>query len=120
MNMSNGEIRSGQGESKCGQAALVCNVGDMKGEVRTRWRELTESFHALRSESVETDTGYRFRFASDAENLLTVAEWIGHEQICCPFFVFDLHIEASDPYFYLEIAGPDGAKEIIRSEILGG
>jgi hypothetical protein len=46
-----------------------------------------------------------------------LAEWIGNERLCCPFFDFDLRVGDASAPMSLKISGPEGVKQFIRAEL---
>ena len=67
----------------------------------------------------ELPHGYALRFATDADRLSWLAEFIAGERRCCPFLNFTLEVEAGDGPTWLRLTGPEGVKEFLREE-LGG
>lgn len=64
----------------------------------------------------EQGRGYSLQFANETATILWVAEFISLERLCCPFFDFVLQVEAGNEYVALQITGPEGSKDFIRSE----
>ena len=64
----------------------------------------------------ELDDGYKFRLSHTSEILMTAAEFIMLERLCCPFFNFRLDIEAEGG-IWLSITGREGVKPFIVAEI---
>ena len=55
------------------------------------------------------------------------AEWaeklvgfVVSERECCPFFAFEVIFEPGGGPISLRVRGPEGAKEIVREEFVGG
>jgi hypothetical protein len=46
-----------------------------------------------------------------------VAERVGNERLCCPFFDFVIRIGDSSVPMKLRISGPDGVKQFIKAEL---
>lgn len=68
-------------------------------------------------ESEEHTDGFAFRFHTTDELMDELAEFIKTERACCPFFVFRLRVDADGGDTWLELSGPEGAKEFIRVEL---
>lgn len=66
-------------------------------------------------ERLELPNGYRYRLTDDDTIISTVAGFIARERRCCPFFTFALEVEAPPGGTWLQLTGPEGAKEIIAS-----
>lgn len=118
---------SGQTAVVSGQSSTVkekqdvvfaCNLNAMTKEQRKRQsRFLTPALHSHRLAAKEVADGYEFQFPSDAHTLQLVAEWIGNERLCCPFFTFEIQLKTGAEPMVLYISGPEGVKEFIRAEI---
>lgn len=104
--------------SEKSKPVFACNMNAMTKEQRKRQSQfLTPALHSQRLAAKEIEDGYEFMFPSDAHTLQLVAEWIGNERLCCPFFTFDVHLLNGSEPMTLHIAGPEGVKEFIRAEI---
>jgi len=69
-----------------------------------------ETFHEL-------PNGYTFRLPNESDVLLTAAQFIALEQLCCPFFSFGLEIEREGGTVWLSLTGREGVKPFIMAEI---
>lgn len=65
-------------------------------------------------EKQELPLGYAFRFEDTAEMFDLLTDFIKTEKLCCDFFVFSLHLRG-DQAIWLDITGPAGTKDFIRS-----
>jgi hypothetical protein len=65
-------------------------------------------------ETEERESGYAYRFASDSL-LPELLDIIRAERQCCPFFRFVLAFEPGNGPLWLEVTGPKGTKEFLRS-----
>jgi len=65
----------------------------------------------------ELPDGYAFELPNDSDVLLTAAEFISLERLCCPFFGFSLEIERERGSVWLSLTGRDGVKPFILAEI---
>ena len=81
---------------------------------------MTASGRVLRSAQArdELSGGYAFQFEASSERLHQLAEPIDAERQCCPFLTFVLQVPAHKNALILEIKGPEGAKRLIRAELL--
>lgn len=68
-------------------------------------------------QSIETDHGYAYRFPGTDIMIDRLSEFIKTERQCCEFFSFVLKIGKGDEPVWLELSGPDGSKDFIRSEL---
>lgn len=104
--------------SEKSKPVFACNMNAMTKEQRKRQAQfLTPALHSQRLAAKEVEDGYEFMFPSDAHTLRLVAEWIGNERLCCPFFTFDVRLRNGSEPMTVRIAGPEGVKEFIRAEI---
>lgn len=60
----------------------------------------------------EREQGFAFRFSADT--LRELAQMIAQERQCCPFLRFTLIAEPGHGPVWLEVTGPQAAKELIR------
>jgi hypothetical protein len=87
-------------------------------ELATRRNELLPGFLS-RADSRETiDGGFRWSFI-DATGLLNdVASVIEAERCCCQFLRLRLTLEPDGGPLRMEVTGPEGAQELLRSFLL--
>ncbi len=95
---------------------LACNLGAFDVEQRGRYQQVTERLMDVVEEFHELPEGYKFRCPSDESTVLNLAEFIALERLCCPFFTFNLEVEANSGPVWLYITGPEGVKDFILSE----
>lgn len=65
----------------------------------------------------ELKNGYLYRFEGSDEILDELLQFIKTERACSDFFVFNLSISGDKSEAFLEISGPEGVKDFIRSEL---
>jgi hypothetical protein len=63
------------------------------------------------------DSGYRIRFGASQEDLMLASEWIHVERVCHPFLRFKMSVESNGGPISLEMAGPMGTQDFLRSEL---
>ncbi|MEJ2744060.1 MAG: hypothetical protein P8176_16720, partial [Gammaproteobacteria bacterium] len=63
---------------------------------------------------------YRLRFGTSENDLVLVSEWIHVERVCNPFLRFRMSVEANGGPISVEIAGPAGTQDFLRSELALG
>lgn len=75
----------------------------------------------------ELEDGFAFRFSQDEdwkEKLQVLTDWIGGERECCPFFRFEVVLEAEKGPLWLHLRGRPGVKDYIAGglglEVPGG
>jgi hypothetical protein len=96
-------------------AECTCRLAE--AEFRDR---VTASRKVLRSAQARNELcgGYAFQFEASTERLHQLAELIDAERQCCPFLTFVLQVPAQKNALILEIKGPEGAKRLIRAELM--
>ena len=94
-----------------------CSCRLVGAEFRDR---VTASGKVLRSAQArdELSGGFAFKFEASSDRLHQLAELIDAERQCCPFLTFVLQVPAHKNALVLEIKGPEGAKALIRAELL--
>lgn len=65
--------------------------------------------------SSEVDRGLRFNFSLSRITLKELAAIIELERDCCPFLNFSLTLNSGENTAVLDLTGPAGTREIIRS-----
>jgi len=65
----------------------------------------------------EHPDGFAFRFLTTDVLMDELAEFVKTERACCPFFDFKLRIAPQGGDTWLELSGPAGVKDFIRSEL---
>ena len=95
---------------------LACNIGSFTAEERERYRTLTRSLISQAIQHRELPDGYAFQIDLSNKALGEVAEWIGYERRCCPFFNFQLEIAAGDQGAWLSLSGGLNVKQFIITE----
>ncbi len=68
-------------------------------------------------ESTETESGYSYKFKGSDAMIDQLCEFIKTERQCYDFFTFTLSIHKETSFVFLEIIGPQGAKEFIKTEL---
>ncbi len=101
------------------QSPFACDMSAIAADRRSTHAASTEKlFRAIESID-ELSDGYRFRLPHDSDLLLTAAEFIALERLCCPFFGFALEVERDGGAVWLSLTGGDGVKPFIMAEIGG-
>ena len=68
----------------------------------------------------EMPKGYSFQVDSARISLLELAEWVGREKRCCPFFDFQITLDgAPEGKLSLALSGREGVKQFILAEFQG-
>lgn len=92
---------------------IICTLNDE--EFRKREQTVLNAVKKSVLETEETTGGYSFRFPSNDASFAALNEFIVLERRCCPFLDFKLTVPRGDGDLFLELSGPDGAKEFIAA-----
>jgi hypothetical protein len=99
-----------------GQSKFYCNIKALTPAERGHHKELGGKLMAARKEIVETTKGYEFQYSPADVSLAELADWVGAESQCCPFFDFHIDVEREGKLLCLRLTGGEGIKEFIRAE----
>jgi hypothetical protein len=97
---------------------FVCSINALNETQRERYKALIQKLNDSRQSVKELRDGYAFRFKADSQMIQDAAEFILYERLCCPFFNFELAIEADTNRLWLSLRGQNGIKEFIRSKFI--
>lgn len=86
-------------------------------ELRMRKETVLASLKEQVVERKELENGYAYTFPGTDEMVDELTEFIKTERSCCAFFSFGLTITGDRSTARLELTGPEGAKEMIRTEL---
>lgn len=94
---------------------LSCSL--TTSELRQRKETVIESLKAQVLQKKELKKGFAYRFTGTDKMVDELVEFVKTERACCHFFVFNLSISGDKSEAWLEITGPKGAKEFIKTEL---
>ena len=97
-------------------SGFYCNLKALSVKERARHMLLTLEIERARVETIELASGFAFRFEDGTVSLANLAEWVSAERKCCPFFDFEIELQADNGPLWLKLRGKDGAKAFMRSE----
>jgi hypothetical protein len=63
----------------------------------------------------DLDSGFALRFAPEDAVLADLATLIDLERQCCPFLRFELKVLPANGPIWLELTGPEGTREFLRT-----
>ncbi len=101
------------------QSPLACDMTAIPSEQRQGHLATSRDLFSRIQEFRELADGYEFRFASESNLLMNLAEFISLEKLCCPFLGFVIEVEPEGGPVSLRLTGRDGVKAFIREEIGG-
>ncbi len=99
-------------------APVACRLDAFDERERARHRQLASELRAAMTDVEELADGYAVRFPGKPFLFLRIARWIELERACCPFLTIRLEIERSAPAYRVRLTGPEGAKDVLRAELL--
>jgi len=101
------------------QSPIACDMSALSLDQREMHiatsRQLFSNVQAIH----ELSSGYEFRLADDLSAIVSAAEFISVEKLCCPFLHFALEVNAESGPVFLRLTGREGVKDFIREEISG-
>ena len=97
---------------------IACGLGGR--EQRERREELSRELFSGCQRTVELDDGYEFVFPGGAGCAEKLVRFVASERECCPFFGFEMICEPDGSPISLLVRGPEGSKEFVREEFVGG
>lgn len=68
-------------------------------------------------EKKELKDGYAFKFKGSDAMVDELSSFIKTERECCSFFTFNLSVAGDKSTAWLELTGPEGAKDFIKTEL---
>ena len=92
---------------------IACSLTD--AELRERRESVLQKAAAGLLEVQELENGYRYHFPAEDAWLHLLTDIINLERKCCAFLSFKLVVESDSDSFWLELTGPEGTKEVIKS-----
>ena len=100
-----------------GRTPIACRMGTLSPAQRERRSALQKQLHAAGLGARELADGYAFHFSAEPSTIIAAAEFISLERLCCPFFRFELTIEAETDTLWLRLTGREGVKDFSRMEL---
>ena len=96
---------------------FACDRAALSPEQRKRhFDELGPALRSLRKSTHELADGFEFEFPGDAAVYHLLAEWVGGERLCCPFFDIDLRVGREGGAIWLRLTGREGVKQFIKAD----
>lgn len=92
---------------------IACNLND--SDFQERRAAALQKVKEGVLETTELSDGFAYRFPSEGNWIAELAELITFERECCPFLQFNLRLEPANGPIWLELSGPEGTKEFLKS-----
>jgi hypothetical protein len=94
---------------------LVCKLTTT--EMQNRRATVLASLKKQTLERKELPNGYAYRFNGSDTMFDQLTEFIKTERACCDFFTFNLSVAGDKNEIWMQITGPQKAKEFIQTEM---
>lgn len=114
-NSPSASICSAQCQAKNKDGNLVCKLSSP--EMHERKSTVLASLKRQVLEKRELENGYAFKFIGTDKMVDELTEFIKTERTCCGFFTFNLSVSGDASEAWLELTGPEGAKDFITDEM---
>ncbi len=99
------------------ESPFACDMTAIAPEQRGAHVATIENLFRSVQSKRELPDGYAFELPNNSDVLLTAAEFISLERLCCPFFGFELQVKREGGSVWLSLTGRDGVKPFIMAEI---
>ena len=96
---------------------FACDMSALSPAQRAHHLETIRSVFGAARMVRELDSGYEFELGYSSDRLHTLADFIAHEKLCCPFFSFDIRVKPGEDSLVLRLSGPAGVKPFILAEL---
>jgi hypothetical protein len=103
---------SAQQEAKPEQ--IACDLHALTSEQRARHIAVSKKLLAGVKERRELDSGFALR-VDEVLPFNDLGEWLDDERRCCPFLTLTLVAEPHKGAVWVQMTGPEGTKEFLRS-----
>ncbi len=94
---------------------LVCQLST--AEILERKETVLKSLKSKILDRKELNNGYAFKFDGSDKTVDELLEFIKTERSCCNFFIYSLSISGDKTESWLQLTGPEGAKDFINEEM---
>ena len=99
------------------ESPFACDMTAIAPEQRgAHVATIQKLFRSVQSKR-ELPDGFAFELPNNSDVLLTAAEFISLERLCCPFLGFELQVEREGGSVWLCLTGRNGVKPFIIAEI---
>lgn len=90
------------------QHVIACDMTALTQEMRQRYDQLREFLAEAVEETKDCPAGYAFRYPSDAETCLRLAEFVTLERLCCPFLSVVITLDPNAGPLWMTFTEPRG------------
>ena len=99
------------------ESPFACDMTAIAPEQRAGHITTIEKLFRSVKSCRELPDGYAFELPNNSDILLTAAEFITNERLCCPFLGFAIESEREGGPVWLRLSGRSGVKPFIMAEI---
>lgn len=97
---------------------IACDFTAIPEDERERHAENAEAvFEAIETHK-ELAEGYAFKLPTETDIIGKTGSFIARERLCCPFFTFELTVEANEGPVWLKLTGDQEVKQYIEDTVL--
>jgi len=99
------------------ESPFACDMNAIAGDQRNAHLATIDQVFRSVETIREIPNGDAFQLPNRSEMLVTVAEFIALERLCCPFFGFGVEVVREGGPVLLSLTGCEGVKPFILAEI---
>ena len=99
------------------ESPFACDMNAIAPEQRGPHIATIERLFSSAQKVRELPDGYAFELPKETDVLLSAAQFIALERLCCPFFGFGIEVEREGASVWLSLKGREGVKPFIMAEI---
>ena len=99
------------------ESPFACDMTAIAPEQRGAHIATIERLFRFAQNMRELPDGYAFELPNEPDALMTAAQFIALERLCCPFFGFGIEVEREGGSVWLSLTGREGVKPFIMAEI---
>ncbi len=115
--MESGKMAVAETQTENQQVPCACNFLIFNNQEKQRHSELMRKIDGAIAATRELPDGYAFHLVEQKISIIEVAEWIGHERHCCPFFHFEVELQPNRGELWLKLRGSSEVKEFLRPDV---
>lgn len=97
---------------------IACDFTAIPENERDDHAETAEAVFESIERYRELPDGYAFELPPETDVISKTGSFIARERLCCPFFTFDLVVEADEGSVWLKLTGDPAVKQYIQDTVL--
>lgn len=99
------------------EAPNACDLSAINDEALDSHKKNGKALLASTQEVRKVANGYALRLPPDTKIIQQTGVFIARERLCCPFFEFNLTIQAAHDSFWLALSGRENVKQYIETAL---